>query len=114
MVRDMAVNVDTLRHAAHVGFTTATDLADWLVRRLSLPFREAHHIAGRLVRMAEEKGCDLGALTLAEMHSVEPRLTADALAVLTVDRSMESRTSPGGTAPSRVREALAKARDRFL
>jgi argininosuccinate lyase len=114
MIRDMTVNIDALRHAAHVGFTTATDLADWLVRRLALPFREAHHIAGRMVRLAEEKGCDLGALTLAEIHTIEPRLTADALAVLTVERSVESRASLGGTAPLRIREAIAKAKDRFL
>jgi len=114
MIRDMTVNVDAMRHAAHAGFTTATDLADWLVSRLALPFREAHHIAGRLVRLAEEKNCDLGDLTLAEIRAVEPGLTADALAVLTIEHSVESRTSAGGTAPARVREAIAEAKERFL
>jgi len=114
MVRDMRVEAATLRAAAGAGFTTATDIADWCVRALGMPFRQAHHVAGRLVRMAEDKGCGLEDLSLAEMRTVEPRLTDDARAVLSVDSSVASRTSFGGTAPSRVREAVRAARTRWM
>ncbi len=95
------------------GFITATDLADWLVRELGLPFREAHHITGALVRLAEEKGCGLAELPLAEMQAVEPRITAEIRAGLTVEASVASRTSFGGTAPANVRRAVAAARARL-
>lgn len=113
MIADMSVNTDVLKNAAGAGFTTATDIADWCVRELKIPFRRAHHVAGSLVKLAETKGCDLPDLSLAEMQSIEAGITEDARAVLAVDHSVASRTSFGGTAPSRVREAVAEARKRW-
>jgi argininosuccinate lyase len=107
MVRDMTANRDNLERAAASGFSTATDLADWLVREAGLPFREAHHVTGALVAMAEAKGVDLPELTLAEMRSVHPAITADVRSVLGVRNSVASRRSYGGTAPDRVREQIA-------
>jgi argininosuccinate lyase len=103
MVDDMEANEGALRDAASLGFATATDLADWLVRRLGMPFRDAHHVTGTLVRLAETRGIDLASLPLAEMQAVEPRITGEVFEVLTVDASVRSRTSLGGTAPDRVR-----------
>ena len=108
MVRDMSANVAALRAAAGAGFSTATDLADWLVRSLGLPFREAHHITGALVKLAETQGCDLPDLTLAQMQAVHPGITAEVFGVLGVDNSVASRISYGGTAPLRVREQVAR------
>lgn len=113
MIKDLTVNVDVLRAAAGAGFTTATDIADWCVRALKMPFRRAHHVAGSLVKLAETKGCGLEDLSLAEMREIEPGITEEARAVLSVDSSVNSRTSLGGTAPSRVREAVAAARARL-
>lgn len=113
MVRDMKVNTGVLRAAAGAGFTTATDIADWCVRALKMPFRRAHHVAGSLVKLAEEKGCGLEDLSLDEMRAIEPGITAEAMAVLSVDSSVNSRTSLGGTAPVRVKEAVAAARARL-
>jgi argininosuccinate lyase len=108
MVRDMVPDVARMRSFAGSGFATATDLADWLVRVLRLPFRNAHHVTGRLVAMAEARGVDLGDLALAEMQAVEPGITADIFSVLTVDASVASRTSYGGTAPANVAEQAAR------
>ena len=108
MVRDMGPNADVLRKAAGAGFATATDLADWCVRVLNIPFRSAHHITGSLVKMAEDRGCDLSDLSLADMQSVEPRITDDVFNVLTVEASVASRTSYGGTAPDNVRAQIAR------
>ncbi|KQI68234.1 argininosuccinate lyase [Loktanella sp. 3ANDIMAR09] len=108
MVADMSANRDALRAAAATGFSTATDLADWLVRELGLPFREAHHVTGSLVAMAEDAGCDLPDLTLAQMHSVHEGIRQDVFDVLGVENSVASRTSVGGTSPVRVREAIAQ------
>ena len=102
MVRDMVANTARLREMAGSSFATATDLADWLVRVLKLPFRTAHHVTGRLVAAAEAKGTDLAGLTLAEMQAEEPAITADLFNYLTVDASIASRTSFGGTAPANV------------
>ena len=102
MVRDMAPDAARMRAAAAQGFSTATDLADWLVRTLKIPFRDAHHVAGRLVALAEEKGCDLPQLPLADMRKVEKRITKDVYKVLTVEASAASRVSFGGTAPANV------------
>ena len=110
MTRALEVNVERLRAAAAEGFSTATDLADWLVRELGLPFRQAHHVTGRLVRMAEERGCGLEDLPLDAMRSVEPGIREDVYGVLGVENSVRSRTSLGGTAPDRVREAIQAAR----
>ena len=111
MVSTLTVNENAMRTAASRGFSTATDLADWLVRALGLPFRQAHHVTGTLVAMAEKKGIDLDALTLDEMKSVEPGITEEIYSVLGVDNSVASRTSFGGTAPDNVRAAAAKWRE---
>lgn len=113
MVRDMEPNADALRAAAGHGFSTATDLADWLVRVLGMPFRDAHHVTGSLVKMAEDRGCDLADLPLTDMQSVEAGITEDIYDVLTVEASVASRTSFGGTAPVRVREQIARWRGRL-
>ncbi len=114
MVRDLKADRARMRTAAAGGFLTATDLADWLVRKRGMPFRKAHHAVGRLVKLAEIRNCDLSGLSLAEMRSVEPRLTRAVFRVLDVDYSVRSRTSLGGTAPANVRRAAAAARERFL
>ncbi|MBJ2152410.1 argininosuccinate lyase [Paracoccus sp. IB05] len=108
MVSDMAANRDSLTLAAASGFSTATDLADWLVRRLNLPFREAHHVTGTLVGMAEKAGIDLPDLSLDQMQSVHPGITDEVFTVLGVENSVNSRVSYGGTAPVRVREQIAR------
>jgi argininosuccinate lyase len=108
MVSDMTANVAALRTAAASGFSTATDLADWLVRETGLPFREAHHVTGALVAMAEAKGCDLPDLSLEEMKDVHDAITEGVFEVLGVDNSVASRQSYGGTAPVRVREQIAR------
>ncbi|OAN78881.1 argininosuccinate lyase [Jannaschia sp. EhC01] len=110
MVRDMEANVASLEAAAASGFSTATDLADWLVRTLDMPFREAHHVTGSLVKLAEDKGCDLPDLTLADMRSVHGDITQAVFDVLGVHNSVASRVSYGGTAPVRVREQIAQWR----
>ncbi|HYA80931.1 MAG TPA: argininosuccinate lyase, partial [Methylocystis sp.] len=103
MTRDMKVDRDKMREAAGAGYATATDLADWLVRALGLPFRDAHHATGRIVALAASRNVGLEELTLADLQSVEPRITPEVFSVLGVDRSVESRTSYGGTAPANVR-----------
>ena len=108
MVRDLRPDTVRMRAAAGSGYSTATDLADWLVRVLRLPFRTAHHVTGRLVAKAEARGVDLAQLTLAEMQDEEPGITADILGVLTVDASIASRTSHGGTAPANVSREAAR------
>ncbi len=107
MVSDMTANRAVLAQAAASGFSTATDLADWLVRELGLPFREAHHVTGTLVAKAEAKGCDLPDLSLAEMQAVHPGIRADVFDVLGVENSVRSRRSYGGTAPDQVRARIA-------
>jgi argininosuccinate lyase len=96
-----------MRALAESGYPTATDLADWLVRTLNMPFREAHHIAGAIVKRAEEKGVALDKLPLSEMQAIAPRIGDGVFAVLTLEASLASRTSFGGTAPVRVREHIA-------
>ncbi len=108
MVRDLTPDLARLREFAGSGFATATDLADWLVRVLRLPFRDAHHITGRLVAAAEARGLDLSGLSLADMQEVEPRISQDVFSVLTVDASVRSRTSYGGTAPENVAAQAAR------
>jgi argininosuccinate lyase len=110
----MNANPDRMRAAAGGGFSTATDLADWLVREAGLPFREAQHVTGRLVRLAEEKGCDLPDLSLAEMRAVDKRLAKGVFDVLGIDNSVRSRRSHGGTAPDNVARAAKAARKRWL
>ena len=108
MVGDMTANRPNLKAAASSGFSTATDLADWLVRELKLPFRDAHHVTGSLVAVAEGKGCDLPDLTLEDMQAVYAGIRADVFDVLGVENSVASRMSYGGTAPVRVREQIAR------
>lgn len=114
MMQTASFNTDAMAKAAGSGFTTATDLADWLVRALGMPFRQAHHVTGRLVKMAEDKACGLEDLTLSDMQSVEPAITDAVFAVLGVDNSVKSRTSFGGTAPDNVKAQVLSARKRFL
>ncbi|WP_200475713.1 argininosuccinate lyase [Azospirillum argentinense] len=114
MVRDMQPNVPALREATDRGFLNATDLADWLVRELNIPFREAHHITGRAVKAAEDKRVGLTALTLGELQAIEPRITESVFPALSIEASLDSRRSFGGASPVRVREAVAAARERFL
>ncbi len=113
MVRDMAANPEALRAAASAGFSTATDLADWLVREAGLPFREAHHVTGRLVALAEREGKDLPDLSLDQMKSAHEAITEGVFDVLGEDNSVRSRTSYGGTAPERVREQIAAWKERL-
>jgi len=108
MVRDMSANRDSLAVAAGSGFSTATDLADWLVRVLGLPFRDAHHITGALVGLAEKKGCDLPDLSLEDMKSIHDGITNDVFGVLGVENSVNSRMSYGGTAPAQVRAQIER------
>jgi argininosuccinate lyase len=110
MVADLEFVPVKMRAAAAAGHATATDLADWLVREADVPFREAHHVAGRAVAAAEAAGEPLDGLSLAQLQAVDPRITQSALACLSVESSVASRTSAGGTAPERVRAAIAAAR----
>jgi len=110
MVATLTFDTDRMRAVAASGFSTATDLADWLVREAGVPFREAHHITGRAVRAAEDAGCGLADLPLATLQAIDARITAGVFDVLSVDASVASRTSFGGTAPANVRAAIAAAR----
>jgi len=114
MIGDLDFDEAQLARAAGDGHTTATDLADWLVRVLGLPFRQAHHITGALVQLADQKDCTLAELSLAHMQTVEENITDTVFDVLTVENSVKSRTSFGGTAPDNVRTQLVRARERFL
>jgi argininosuccinate lyase len=108
MARDLTPDLARMADFAGSGFATATDLADWLVRTLKLPFREAHHVTGRLVARAEALGIDLAQLPIAEMQAVEPRIDDSVFAVLSVAASVGSRTSYGGTAPGNVAAQAAR------
>jgi argininosuccinate lyase len=108
MVEDLAPNTDRMAAAAGAGYSTATDLADWLVRTLNLPFREAHHITGRAVKRAEVLGVDLPSLPIKELQAIEPRVTEDVYTVLSPKASVQSRRSYGGTAPIRVAEQIKR------
>ena len=114
MIADLTFDRERLAAAAGEGFTTATDLADWLVREAGVPFRESHHITGRVVALAEEKGCGLEDLALAELTAIDERICNAVFDVLGVDNSVRSRNSYGGTAPDNVRAQVISARERFL
>jgi len=114
MIEGLTVHREKLRAAAEPGHPTATDLADWLVRALGVPFREAHHITGRVVRLADDWDCTLPDLPLEAMKIVDPRITEEVREILTLEASVSSRTSEGGTAPSQVQAALTAAKERFL
>jgi len=111
MVGECSFDQERMRAAAASGYSTATDLADWLVREAGVPFREAHHITGRAVKAAEERGCMLDALPVELLHEIDERIDERVFSVLSVDASVRSRTSYGGTAPDRVREQVASARE---
>ena len=108
MILDMSVDESAMAAAAGAGHATATDLADWMVRALGLPFRQAHHATGRIVRLADERGVDLAQLPLEALREIEPKLTAEVREVLRVADSVASRTSFGGTAPANVRAEAAR------
>jgi argininosuccinate lyase len=110
MVESVTFDTGRMRAAAESGHATATDLADWLVRAAGVPFREAHHITGRAVKLADERNVPLWELSPADLAGIDSRLTADAFDVLSVDASVKSRTSFGGTAPSQVRKRIEAAR----
>lgn len=114
MVLDIKANTTAMKEAATLGYSTATDLADWLVRELKLPFRDAHHVTGKIVKLAEDKQLQLHQVELSAMQAVEPRITAKIFDVLSVEASMNSRTSFGGTAPAMVKSAITEAKKRFL
>ena len=105
-IEGVTIDKAKMQAAAEAGFPTATDLADWVVRVLKKPFREAHHIAGSIVKRAEEKGVTLDKLPLEEMQAIEPDITAKVLEVLSLESSVNSRMSLGGTAPARVKEQI--------
>jgi argininosuccinate lyase len=108
MIADLEPVTEQMAAAAGAGYSTATDLADWLVRELGLPFRDAHHITGAAVKRAEQLGCDLPGLPLDELKSLDPRITAGVYQVLTPEASVASRRSYGGTAPDQVRAQIAR------
>jgi argininosuccinate lyase len=108
MVRDMEPDLKVMKKAAGLGYATATDLADWLVRVLKMPFRDAHHVTGRLVGLASDRNIGLEKLTLADMQGVEPRITMEVFGVLGVEKSVKSRLSYGGTAPANVRRQASR------
>ncbi|MBS27837.1 MAG: argininosuccinate lyase [Alphaproteobacteria bacterium] len=114
MVSDMTADPENMRAAAGKGQPTATDLADWLVRAAGVPFRDAHAITGAVVSLAEERGVDLSTLSPADMQAIDPRISEDVFQVLSVEASVASRTSEGGTAPDNVRAAVDAARARYL
>ena len=114
MLSDTTFNKERMAADAGKGFSTATDLADWLVRVLGMPFRDAHHVTGAVVKMAEDKGLGLDDLTLDDLQSIEPKIMNAVFEILSVDNSLKSRISVGGTAPSNVVSACAEARKRFL
>ncbi|PKU22020.1 argininosuccinate lyase [Telmatospirillum siberiense] len=114
MITDLSVNTPRMKESAGAGYTTATDIADWLVRAANVPFRQAHHITGQIVRLAETRGIGLEQLSLPDLQSVDGRITADVFSVLGVEASAASRTSFGGTAPVNVAAAVQAARRRFL
>ena len=114
MIADLTVDEARMAGAAGAGFTTATDIADWLVQKADIPFRLAHHITGRVVKLAESKGCGLEDLSLTDLQAIESRIGEDIFTRLSPAASAASRDSFGGTAPSRVAEAVRAAKERFL
>ncbi|URD62426.1 argininosuccinate lyase [Sphingomonas sp. KRR8] len=112
-VESVTFNPERMRALAESGYATATDLADWLVREAGIPFREAHHITGRAVKAAEEHECDLAGLSLEQLQAIDERIDARVYDVLSVEASVASRTSYGGTAPVRVREQVARWKERL-
>ena len=113
MIADLTAQPEAMRAALAKGHPTATDLADYLVRTMQMPFRDAHHVSGSIVALADEKGCALEALSLEDMQGIAPELTADILPILSIDNALKARTSFGGTAPDEVRARLLEAAERY-
>ena len=113
MIADMTAKPQAMAAALTAGHPTATDLADFMVRELAMPFRDAHHASGSIVALADEKGCTLEELSFAEMAAVEPRLTPDVMSYLSVAGAAAARTSFGGTAPDEVLRQIATARKNY-
>ena len=113
MVKDLEIIPHAMRRAAEAGYLTATDLADWIVRYLGKPFRAAHHVAGAVVKRADELGISLASLPLQEIQKIEPAITQEIYSVLSLEASVGSRASFGGTAPERVREQVRYWRERL-
>jgi argininosuccinate lyase len=111
MVETTTFRADRMRAAAEAGFSTATDLADWLVREGDIPFREAHHITGSAVKLAESRGIALDALPLADLQAIDARIDDRVYAALSVEASVAARASHGGTAPAEVTKRVAEARE---
>jgi argininosuccinate lyase len=111
MIETARFNTDRMRATAEAGFSTATDFADWLVRAGGIPFRDAHHITGRTVKLAEERGVQLWELPLEALQEIEPSIDDRVYDVLSVDASVASRTSYGGTAPDNVRAQVRAAKE---
>lgn len=114
MVEDITPDVKRMKAMAGYGYSTATDLADWLVKNLRIPFRQAHHVTAKIVKIASDNGCELADVTLKQMQSVEARITKNIYSVLSVEKSVASRTSFGGTSPVRVKEAIKAAKKKYL
>jgi argininosuccinate lyase len=110
MIDDMKIKKENMLKMAGQGYSTATDLADFLVKNLKLPFRKCHHITGQIVKLAEDKGCDLSELSLKEMQKIEPKITKEIFEVLTVENSVKSKVSYGGTSPVMVKKMLDKVK----
>ena len=110
MVEATGFRAERMRQAAELGYATATDLADWLVREAGIPFREAHHITGAAVKLAESRGVALEALPLADLQAIDARIGEDVYRALSVEASVAARASHGGTAPEQVRQRIAEAR----
>lgn len=110
MIAEATFHTTRMREAAELGYATATDLADWLVREADIPFREAHHITGAAVKLAEARGCALDALPLADLKAIDSRIDERVFAALSVDASVNARASYGGTAPQQVRSQVARAK----
>jgi argininosuccinate lyase len=113
MMKDAKFNKDKMKEAAGRGFSTATDLADWLVQNLGIPFRKCHSISGKIVKIAEERQCKLEEILLEDMQEIEPKITKDIFNVLSVENSVKSRTSYGGTSPSNVEKAIKDAKRKY-
>jgi argininosuccinate lyase len=114
MVEDFVPDTNRMHELASHGYSTATDFADWLVKNLKLPFRQAHHATARVVKLAAEKKCMLHELSLEQMQTVESRISKDVYSVLSVEKSVASRVSHGGTAPAKVKEAIKAAKKKYL
>ena len=114
MIADLTAYPEAMRAALEKGHPTATDLADYLVRVLNMPFRDAHHVTGKLVALADQQGCALDGLSLADMQAIEPRLEATIFGVLSIDSALQARDSFGGTAPAEVSAHIKAARAAFL